>query len=95
MSINHPNVYMKMCMRNMNNLIKSGNRKGTTNGNADKPTVDVIYANVGNRPVSEEAIYGNRESQMPESTAIRISQLEAYIRNKKREEVPYKTEFEV
>ena len=75
--------------------MKSGNGKGTGNSKVDEPTVNIIYANVGNRPVSEEAIYGNRESQMPESTAIRISHLEAYIRNKKREEVPYKAEFMV
>ena len=44
---------------------------------------------------TQEVIYGNRESNMPESTAIPIKKLEAYIRKKKREEVPYKTEFKV
>ena len=46
-------------------------------------------------PDNTEFIYGNCQSQMPKSTAIQINKLEAYIKRKKQEGEPYKSEFKV
>ena len=66
-----------------------------TEAEVNSPKADALYANMAFQADTQEVIYGNRESNMPQSTAIPIKKLEAYIRKNKREEVPYKTEFKV
>ena len=67
---------------------------GKKNNNVKEPARNARKPALKPKPVRDN-IYGNRDSMMPDSTSIPITNLESYVRDKKTEEDPYETEFKV